>query len=77
MKNNLRRLTWILNLLPIENIYTSNITKSEVNVQCYYDSEISKALKKLKFTFSIDANGYAEFKRGNYTVIMTERAWIS
>jgi len=73
MKDNLRRLQWILKLLKYNsNIYTASCS-SDINIQGYFHPSLTTTLIKLRFTQCIDINGYLSFTRGYYTVTLTEK----
>ena len=73
MKDNLRRLNWCLRLLGHENFYSYGVTRYEVRMQGDFNPNVVKTLTSIGFSFpSVDGNGYIEFRRGIYRVVLTD-----
>jgi hypothetical protein len=71
MKENLRRLNWILKLIPEDNFYSISLTSSEVSLQGFFNTKIVLFATKFKFEQSVNPHGYICFKRRNYEICLT------
>ena len=71
MKDNLKRLNAILKVFNMNDFYTINIGAYEIVLQGHFNADIVKSCLKLKFEKNFDLNGYLEFRRHCYRIVMT------
>ena len=71
MKDNLKRLNFLLKIFGHETFYVCTIWEDEIRMQGKYSDEAVRIAKKLRFLQSVDTNGYAILERGNYHIILT------
>lgn len=71
MKNNLRRLSFILKMFNAGAFYACAITDSEVSLQGKFNPAVINKLKSMKFHNNIDNNGYLIMHRYNYNITLT------
>lgn len=73
MKNNLRRLKWILRIFGIEKFFSISCDNYSITLYCYFKTDIVKKAQLLKFEYTIESNGMLQFTRGNYVIIMADK----
>jgi len=72
MKDNLRRLKVLLELLGYDNFYSVSCDNYLVNLQGEYHPTVILKARKLKFTFSINEVGNTIALRSGYRIVLTE-----
>ena len=72
MENQKRRFDVFLRMFGANNFYSVGFCEYDIKLQGHFHSDIVKLAFKHKFTQRLRANGYVEFKRGQYEIILTE-----
>ena len=71
MKRQLRKLTLLSKILPLDKFYVISVYDGKLSMQGEYDNELTKFLKRKKFKATIDDNGYLELSRSDIKIILT------
>ena len=74
MKNNLRRLKAVLNLLNPDLFYSIGVCSFDISLQGNYNANTVKLALKHKFQNSkdvIDVNGHVNLRRGCISIVLT------
>ena len=71
MKDNIRRLQWCLRLFGYKNFYSVGATEYSVSMQGVFSTDVTKKAKSLRFSQTIEDNGYIIMKRGNIEITLT------
>ena len=71
MKENLRRLSWLVKLFGYKTFYAVRADGYFVTAQGNFNPEIMIKAKVLKFYQSVGPTGYIELTRDNYKIILT------
>jgi len=70
-KNNLRRLNTLGKAIDLNDFYSVTFTNTGIVLQGYFKKEVAKTAVYLRFKPEISKNGYLEFNRGLYTIVLT------
>lgn len=71
MEDNIRRLKWCLKLFGYKNFYSVGATEYGVTMQGAFSTDVTKKAKSLRFSHSVEDNGYMILKRGNIEITLT------
>lgn len=63
----------MLKIFGEDAFYSCSVLKSDLTCQGWFDSSTVLKAKKLKFNFAIDDNGYVNFTRGLYRIVLTAK----
>lgn len=70
-KRNLRRLLAFSKVNDLNDFYAVTFTNTGIVLQGYFKKEVAKRAVSLRFKPGISENGYLEFNRGLYTIVLT------
>lgn len=70
-KKNLRRLNVVSKLFDLNSFYSVSFTDTGIILQGRFSSDIIKKAVSLRFKSEVSINGYLEFNRGLYTIVLT------
>lgn len=70
-KRNLRRLLAFSKVNDLNDFYSVTFTNTGIVLQGYFKKEVVKRAVSLRFKLRISENGYLEFNRGLYTIVLT------
>ena len=71
MEDNIRRLQWCLRLFGYKSFYAVGATEYSVTMQGAFSTDVTKKAKSLRFSQTIEENGYLKFTRGNIEITLT------
>lgn len=70
-KRNLRRLLAFSKVNDLNDFYAVTFTNTGIVLQGCFKKEVAKRAVSLRFKPTISENGYLEFNRGLYTIVLT------
>jgi len=70
-KKNLRRLNVVSKLFDLNSFYSVSFTDTGIILQGRFSSGITKKAVSLRFKPEVSINGYLEFNRSIYTIVLT------
>ena len=74
MKNNYRRVSALLKMIPVNNFFSVNFGNYDCNLLAYYSPQMITKVLNCKFKIVEDGSSdFLKFRRGNVQILISEK----